>query len=185
MTDGAFVGLEVSRTGIHVAVQPTGEQWSSGGDDAGISEATQRLNGLAPELVVMEALGGLELPVAGNLATAGLPLAMVSPRSTREFARAIGGVRGDRNQAMLLAYFAELVRPEARRLPSELIEQLTALKLRRQELLNMLDAERTRPGVDTLLVQKDIRNHIQFLEKSVICIGEEINRTVRSSWLWR
>jgi transposase len=140
---------------------------------------------MEPELVVMEALGGLELPVAGTLASAGLPLAMVSPRSTREFARLIGGARGDRNQARLLAYFAELVRPEARRLPSELIEQLTALKLRRNEILKMMDVERGRPSHGSLVVQKDIRNHVQYLEKSVVAIGEEINRTVRSSWLWK
>jgi transposase len=171
-----------------VAVQPTGEQWSSPGDDAGINQATERLFGMGPELVVMEALGGLELPVAGNLATAGLPLALVSPRSTREFARAIGRVRGDRNQARLLAYFAELVRPEARRLPHELKELLTALKLRRNEILKMLDLERTRLGngsLVVLVVQKDIRAHIQYLEKDLFAIQEEINRAVRSSWLWR
>jgi transposase len=183
MTDGAFVGLEVNRTGIHVAIQPTGERWTTAGDDAGISEAIERLNGLGPKLVVMEALGGLELPVAGTLAMAGVPLAMVSPRSTREFAKVIGRTRGD--QADLLAHFAELVRPEGRTLPCELIQQLTALKLRRNELLTMLGVERDRQDSDNLAVQKDVRNHVIFLERSTIAIGEEISRTVRSSLLWK
>src|SRR5206468_3206378 len=160
MIDGAFVGLDVNKTGIQVAIRPTGEHWTTGIDDTGISLATEKLTEMHPQLVVMQAQGGLELPVAGTLATAGVPFALISPRSVRDFARAIGRMRADRDQAGLLAYFAELVRPEVRKLPPKIIEQLNALKTRRQEVLKMLALERSRLNTDSLPVQKDIKAHV-------------------------
>ena len=71
MNERAFVGLDVNRTGIHAVVRPTGEKWATGIDDSGISETAERLSAVHPDVVVMEAHGGLELPVAGTLATVG------------------------------------------------------------------------------------------------------------------
>jgi len=184
-TDGAFVGLDVQRSGIQAAIRPTGEHWRTGIDDTGIIETTEKLTEIHPQLVVMEAQGGLELPVAGALAPAGVPFALISPRSVREFAKAIGRLRPDRDQAGLLAHFAELVRPEVRMLPTKIIDQLAALKKRRQEVIKMLALERARLDSDCLVVQKDIKNHLYFLERSVAVLAEEISRTVRSSCIWR
>jgi transposase len=165
-------------------VRPIGEQWVTSNDELGISEAAERLKAVRPEIVVMEAQGGLEIPVAGTLATVGLPLALVSPRSVRDFARAIGRIR-DRDHAGLLAYFAELVRPEAPAMPDKVVEQLRLLKTRRQEILSMLAQERSRQGTNFIPVYRDVRSHIFFLERSLVTLGEEINRMVRSSSIWR
>ena len=185
MNDRAFVGLDVNRSGIQAVVRPTGEHWVTSIDDSGISETAERLSAVQPEVVVMEAQCGLELPVAGTLATVGLPLALVSPRSVRDFARAIGRVRGDRDHAGLLAHFAELVRPEAPPMPEKVVELLKAIRARRQAVLMMLTLERDRQETDFAPIHRDIRNHIFFLERSVVALGEEINRMVRSSSSWR
>src|SRR5438105_7421235 len=87
MTERIFVGLDVKRTAIQAAVRPTGQQWSATADEPGISETADMLSHVHPAIVVMEAKGGIELPVAGTLATAGVPLAFVSPRNVRDFAR--------------------------------------------------------------------------------------------------
>jgi transposase len=42
-------------------------------------------------LVIIEATGGLEFPVASALATAGIAAAVVNPRQVRDFARATQG----------------------------------------------------------------------------------------------
>ncbi len=185
MNERTFVGLDVNRSGIQAMVRPTGEQWVTSIDDSGISETAERLSAIQPEVVVMEAQGGLELPVAGTLATVGLPLALVSPRSVRDFARAIGRIRGDRGHAGLLAHFAELARPEAPPIPEKVVEQLKAIRARRQAVLMMLALERDRQDTDFITIHKDIRNHIFFLERSVVTLGEEISRMVRASSIWR
>ena len=184
MTAGTFVGLDVCKNSIQIAVRPTGEQWSASGDDGGISETADRLRDLAPELVVMEAQGGPELPIAGTLATIGLPFALVSPRNIRDFAKVLGRPRSDRDQAGLLAHFAELVRPEVRPAPTEFVQQLKALQTRRDEVVQLLALERQRSDTESAIVSKDLKNHIYFLEKSILAIDDEISRTVRSSRLW-
>jgi transposase len=184
MNHRAFVGVDVNKHGIQAMVRPSGELLATACDDSGMDEIAERLSAVDPEVIVMEAQGGLELPVAGTLATVGLPLALVSPRCVRDFARAIGK-RGDQDQAQLLAHFAELVRPETPPMPEVVVEQLKVIRARRQAVVMMLALERSRQHVDFVPVHRDIRNHILFLEKSVISLGEEINRIVRSSSIWR
>ena len=59
-------------------------------DERGIAEAVERLQGVHPTLIVLEATGGLEVPLTGALATAGLPVVVMNPRQARDFARATG-----------------------------------------------------------------------------------------------
>lgn len=185
MDTRVVVGLDVKRTGIQAVVRPSGQQWNANVDDSGIIETAGMLSSVRPEIVVMESQGGIELPVAGFLATAGLPLAFVSRRNVRDFARSIGRIHEDENHATLLAYFAQLIQPEVRAMPADLLEHLKALKTRKDEILNMLELERSRQETSSPPIQRDIRNHIYFLEKSVFALSEEINRAVRSSSIWR
>ena len=181
-----FVGLNATSETIEVAIRPTGEMWKTHFAEEGIVETADKLKTLRPKLVVMEAAGGFELPVAGVFATYGLPVAFVNPRSVREFARAVGRIgRLDYTQPGLLAHFGELVDPEPRPLPDELIQKLKQLRARREEVLQMLLLERGRlPEYQTGL-RRDIQRHITFLEQSVDTLSQEFNRTVRSSAAWR
>ena len=185
MDTRVVAGVDVKRTGIQAFVRPSGQEWNASVDDSGISATADMLSSVQPEVVVMESQGGIELPVAGLLATAGLPLAFVSQRNVRDFARSIGRIREDENHAVLLAYFAQLIRPEVRTMPTDLLDHLKALKTRKQEILSILEVERGRQETNPISVQRDIRNHIYFLEKSVFALSEEINRAVRSSSIWR
>jgi len=121
MNAGVFVGLDIGRSSLQAAARPAGQKWVVKPDDAGICEIANVLTSVQPEIIVIEAQGGIELPVAGTLATSGLPLAFVSRRNVREFARSVGA-RGDRSHAELLAHFAELARPEVRPIPNTVVE---------------------------------------------------------------
>jgi hypothetical protein len=121
MNERAFVGLDVNRNGIQAVVRPSGEKWVTGIDDSGISETAKRLSAVHPDVVVMEAHGGLELPVAGTLATVGLPLALVSPQRPRfcPGSRSVGG----RDHAALLAHLPNWC-AETPTVPESLVEHL-------------------------------------------------------------
>src|SRR5256885_17177606 len=134
MNAGIFVGLDVGRSSLQAAARPAGQQWFANTDDAGVCEIATVLTSVQPEIIVLEAQGGVELPVAGTLATTGLPLAFVSQRNVRDFAKAIGQPRRERNHAELLAHFAELVQPEVRPIPANVVEQLQALKTRQRDM---------------------------------------------------
>src|SRR5687767_10799824 len=105
--EAKFVGVDIKGNSIEVAVRPTDELWTAKTTDDGVAEVADKLLFIRPELVVLEARGGSELPVAGALATNGLPFAMVPSNNLRNFARALGRTkRDDQLQAALLARFA-------------------------------------------------------------------------------
>jgi len=171
---------------IEVAVRPTGEMWRTDFADETITATATKLKQMVPKLVVMEGTGTFELPVAGIFATVGLPLAIVNPRNVREFARALGrGTRPDCTPAGLLACFGELVYPEPRPLPDELISKLKDLRARRDDLLQMLLLERARLAQAASVLRKDMQRHVTFLEQSVTAVNQEFSRTVRFSVAWR
>src|SRR5438477_6688142 len=85
-----FVGIDVAKAHLDLAVRPSGEQWRVPNDEAGIGQVLARVQALQPTLVVLEATGGLEVPLAAALAAAGVPVAVVNPRQVRDFAKAVG-----------------------------------------------------------------------------------------------
>jgi len=184
--ESRFVGLNATSQSIEVAVRPTGEIWRTEFADETITATAAKLKSLQPKVIVMEGTGTFELPVAGVLATVGLPFAIVNPRSIREFGRAVGaGGRPEYTQAGLLARFGELIHPEPRPLPDEVIVKLKDLRTRRDDLQQMIVLEKTRLGTASEVLRKDIQRHITFMDQSIATINQEFNRTVRLSAVWR
>ena len=112
MKTPVFVGIDVSKAHLDLAVRPEGSLVLPH-DEAGIAQAVKHLQPLAPTLNVLEATGGLELPLTGALAAAGLPVVVVNPRQVRDFAKATGTLaKTDTLDAHILARFAEVIRPD-------------------------------------------------------------------------
>src|SRR5512137_1771054 len=140
-----FVGIDVAKAELVIAVRPTGAQWTVPQTEAGWAGLVPQLVALAPTLVLLEATGGLELPVASTLAAAGLPVAVVNPRQVRDFAKATGSLaKTDAVDAGVLARFAEAVRPVPHPLPDAATRALEALVTRRRQLVELLTAEQNR-----------------------------------------
>jgi transposase len=185
VSESRFVGLDAGRAGIEAAVRPTGETLRTETCDEGMTEIAESITKLQPQLVVLQANGNFELPLAGILVTFKLPVALVQPRNVRDFARAIGRLsRVEQHQAGLLAQFAEFVQPEVSILPDEQIEELKQLRRRRKEVLEMIALERSRVGSTVPGLEKDIQSHIQFLERCVMSIDAQFSRRVRVSRMW-
>ena len=83
-----YVGIDVSKAKVDVAVRPTGQRWVVSYDETGVEELVVQMVDLDPALVLLEASGGLELPLVAALAAAALPVVVVNPRQVRDFARA-------------------------------------------------------------------------------------------------
>ena len=110
-----FVGIDVSKAQVDVAVRPTGQRWVVSYDETGIKELVSQMVDLCPAMVLLEATGGLELPLVAALAAAALPVVVVNPRQVRDFARATGTLaKTDALDAAVLAHFADAVRPSVR-----------------------------------------------------------------------
>ena len=118
-----FVGIDVSKDQLDIAVRPGKKFFTISNDDSGIKALVQRLLSLKPQLVVLEAAGGYEIPAVYALDQASLPLAIMNPRIIREFARSAGKLaKTDKIDAQVLAHYAEVMRPQPR--PLREAEQL-------------------------------------------------------------
>jgi transposase len=181
------VGIDVSKHEWVIAVDPTGDIWTSGTDHAALEQTVHRLTALQPNLIVLEATGGYEATLAAACAAATLPVAVVNPRQVRAFAQALGRTaKTDAIDAQVLARFGARVQPPPRPLPSADTQALAALVARRRQLLEMLTAERQRLQlVDRGPVARDLRNHIRWLEKRVSDVDDETTGQIHRSPVWR
>jgi transposase len=181
-----FIGIDVAKATLDIAALPTGESWSVTNDDAGLQELVPRLVALAPTLVVLEATGGFESPAVAALAKAGLRVVVANPRQVRDFAKALGRLaKTDALDAVILAEFAQRVRPEPRPLPDETAQLLDSLLTRRRQLLDMLTAEKNRLGFARGAVQRDLLQHIRWLEKRLGDIDDDLHDVLRTSPLYQ
>jgi transposase len=181
-----FVGIDVSQGWLDVAVRPSGEIWQVSNDAPGVKELAERLHGLQPALVLLEATGGMEYLVVSELALAALPLVVANPRQVRRFAQATGRLaKTDKLDAQILAQFAEVVRPAPRPLPDAATHELAALVTRRRQLVDMQTAERQRLRNALPQVQPQIAEHLTALARYIADLERELRDKIHGSPLWR
>jgi transposase len=182
----AFVGIDVAKAELVIAIRSSGDRWTVANDEAGIQTLLKGLHRHAPALVVLEATGGYERAAIAALAAARLPLVVANPRQVRDFARATGQLaKTDRIDADTLALFAERVRPEPRALPDEAANALDALLTRRRQVLEMLIAERNRLEHALPAVRRGITQHIRWLERQLHDVDRDLDDSIQGSPIWR
>jgi transposase len=182
---GVWVGIDISKAHVDVAVYG-GAQWRETTDSGGLARVTSQLVDLRTTLVVMEASGGYEVPVAAVLAAAGVAVAIVNPRQVRHFARATGVLaKTDRLDAAVLAHFGALVQPEPRALPDADQVALLELVQRRRQLVDLLVAEQQRRRTVGGRVGQQIQEHVSWLERRLDEIDRDLRDMLRASPVWR
>lgn len=181
-----YVGIDVSKAQVDVAVRPTGQRWVVSYDESGVEELVSQMLDLSPVLVLLEATGGLELPLVAALAAAALPVVVVNPRQVRDFARATGTLaKTDALDAAVLAHFADAVRPSVRPLREAETQVLNSLAARRHQVLTMLISEKNRLGTAISAVRPRIEAHIAWLEQELNELDEGLRQTLSQSPVWR
>lgn len=182
-----YIGIDVAKHHLDIAVAPAGETFRLPYDEAGLLALVERLGALKPALVVLQATGGLQARAAGQLAAAGLPVAVVNPRQVRDFARATGRLaKTDRLDAKAIAAFAKAVEPEPRPLDDKATAHLKALVARRRELVALRTAEKNRLGpAREPLVRASIEAVIALIDSQVQDLDQDLDRAVKESPLWR
>jgi transposase len=182
-----YIGIDVSKARLDVAVHPTGQRWQVPNDPDGIADLVNRVQELLPERIVLEATGGLEVPTVAALGSLGLPVVAVNPRQARDFARATGRLaKTDALDASVLAQFGAVINPAVRPLRDDAARRLAALLARRRQVLGMRVAEHHRLAAtreDDL--RADIREHLRWLDKRLEGLDGELRDQVRASPFWR
>jgi transposase len=180
-----YVGIDVAKAHLDLAVD-TAPAVRYRQDPSGIGALVAAVQPLAPTLIVLEATGGHETAVATALALAGLPVAIVNPRHVRAFAQALGQLaKTDAIDATLLARFAAQIGPAARPLPDAAHADLLARVTRRQQLVDMLTAERHRLALAGPALRASLDEHIRWLEARIRTADTDIAQRLKASPVWR
>jgi transposase len=181
-----WVGIDVAKAHLDVATWPAGERMRVARDEAGLAQLVAWLQARPPNLIVLEATGGLETLVVGALVEAHLPAAVINPRQARDFAKALGRLaKTDALDAEVLARFGQATRPDPRPWKDEDAQELTALIQRRRQVVDMPTAEKNRLASAHRHVRPDIQATIDWLEQRLKDLDGDLQRRLRESPVWR
>jgi transposase len=182
----SFVGIDVAQAHLDLHVLPAEASARFGNGANGIAELVAFAGAHHPQIIVLEATGKLEIPVAAALSVAGFAVAIVNPRQVRDFAKATGQLaKTDALDARVLAEFAQRVQPAARPIKDAQALEFDDLLARRRQLVGILAAEKNRLTRAGRRSHKDIQGHITWLEKRLMHIEADLQGCVKSSPLWR
>ena len=181
-----YVGIDVAKARVDVAIRPGSDIWSIDYNEHAVSELVSRLLAMEPTAVLLEATGGLEVPLVSALATAALPVVVVNPRQVRDFAKATGKLaKTDALDVQVLAHFAEAVRPPVRPLRDADTQELNSLTTRRNQLMAMLVADKNRLRRASHSVCPGIQSYITWLEQELSDLDRDLRKALRRSPVWR
>ena len=185
--DVIYVGVDVAKAHVDVAIRPSDDGWVVANDDAGLRQLVSRLKTLEPHMVVLEASGGVELPLVAALAVEELPVVVVNPRQVRDFARATGKLaKTDALDAFVLAHFGEAVKPPVRPLRDAETQALNSLATRRHQVMSMLVSEKHRLNTAVAVaVRSSIEAHIEWLQRELDDLDTDLRQTLQQSPAWR
>lgn len=185
--DGAcFVGIDVSKHSLDGCFRP-GPAFRHENTPAGIAQIVVLLTSRPTTLVVVEATGGLEVPLVRGLQRAAIPVAVINPRHARDFAKAAGRLaKTDVIDAEVLAHFAEALRPQPRMLSDEATQALDALVTRRAQLIDMRTMEQNRLGnCPDPQVRANIQAHLDWLRQHLDDTDGDLAEAVASNPDWQ
>jgi transposase len=184
--DAIAVGIDVAKDRLDICVRPSGESFVVDRSGAGIEVLAERLKGLRPSVIAIEATGGFETIVAAGLAAAELPVVVVNPAQVRAFAQALGKrAKTDPIDAAVIAHFAEATKAQPRPLPDETTRLLADLVARRRQIVEMMAAEGQRERrITNKRLKKSIARLRKAMEKELAELDAEINDHVRGSPVW-
>lgn len=182
----SFIGIDVSKDSLEIAVHEKPGSWQILNTTAQIEKVVDQLKQLKPELLVLEASGGYEMLSVSILGQAGLPIALINPSRSRNFARSAGLLaKTDRIDAQILARFAQAIRPKPRSVTTEQDEHLSALVTRRRQLIYMQIAEKNRLNSARPQAQQRIRIHIEWLQAEMNDLQQEIEILLNNHQDWQ
>ena len=180
-----FVGIDVSSQRLDVDTVPVSRPFSEPNSEDGIASLTAHLKALNPQIVLLEATGGYEIPVAYALYESGLPVVITNPKNVRHFAKAIGRLaKTDKLDAQVLALYAQRVHPPVQPLRDQEQLELANLMTRRRQLQGMIGMEENRRRTCTPKVRGNIDLSLAHLRQLLKDLDRDIHDSIRRTPLW-
>jgi transposase len=185
-SSGSYVGIDVSKDKLDVAVLGEKQERQVDNSETGIRDLVAQMQELQPELIVVEATGGYQRAVVDELFCSGLAVAVVNPARVRQFARACGLLaKTDRLDAQVLAVFGQRVQPRLFAGSSAKERELSGMLVRRRQLEEMLKAEKNRLRTVQPSLQGSVERIIAVLQDEKKVMDEQIEQLMKEQSEWQ
>lgn len=176
-----YVGIDVSKHTLDVAVGTEAKIWTVPNTPEGVAQCVARLQAAEPALIVVESTGGLERRVLEELCAVELQVALVNPSRPKAFAEAMGQkAKTDALDARNLAQFAAAIKPDPVALPSESQRHLAALVVRRRQVLRMKVQEQNRTHTARAGQDASLKAHLAWLEHHLTELEAQITELIEA-----
>lgn len=181
-----FVGIDVAKTQVQIAVIPDGATWPVANDATGWMAVVAQLQELAPELIVLEASGRYEVGLVLALDAAGMTPVVLNPLLARRYAQSEGTrAKTDRVDAAMLARYGQRYRPTPQPVPGQTAQTLRALLDRHHQLTKIVVEEKNRLQQAPAAIKAGIAAHLTWLDEEVTRIDNALLTTVAEDDWWR
>lgn len=185
-SSGKFVGIDVSKDRLDIAVLGETKASQTGNDEKGIAGLIRDMKALEPERIVVEATGGYQRAVVAGLFRNGLAVAVVNPSRVRQFARACGLLaKTDKLDAQILAVFGERVKPRLYEGKDEKERELSGLLVRRRQLEEMIKAEKNRLRTIQPSLQASVERIIHCIQSEKKDVEDQIGVFIAGQEEWQ
>jgi len=185
-SSGKFVGIDVAKDKLDIAVLGERKASQVTNDEAGITKLIKKLERQEIELIVVEATGGYQRAVVLGLYEAGLSVAVVNPSRVRQYARASGlFAKTDKLDAFNLAEFGKQMKPRRFEAKSEAGREISALLVRRRQLEEMLKAEKSRLRTVPPKMRGSVERMIETLKEEIKRLEKELNQFMKENEEWQ
>jgi transposase len=177
-----FVGIDVASDKLDLARSDSTDILTTSNDLDGWRRIIASLQKPAPSVIVVEATGGLERPLADALLEAGLPLALVNPAHVRYLAKGLGILaKTDAIDARVLVQFARLAAPRLTQQRSANQRELEALVTCRRQLLHVrTEQTNRRHSTSSPRAGKAIDAVLQTLNTQIESLDRQIAKLIES-----
>ena len=176
------VGIDVSKKKFDVAVSNSKVSKSYLYNSSGLRKLLIALQQIKPELICLEATGGLERELVAWLHLHEFSLAVVNPRQIRDFARACGQLaKTDQIDAVIIARFALTMKPRITHPISFSQQKMKDLTARRRQVNQMMIQEKNRlTSTGDQEIRKMIQQSIRLFSKQLQAIQRELEELTNS-----
>lgn len=182
-----FIGIDAGKEWLDIAWADARPAQRCENQPAALEQLARQLAQQKPALIVLEATGGYERAAVAALLAAGLPVAVVNPRQVRDFAKATGRLaKTDAIDALVLALFAQAVRPSVRPPPDEQSLELRELVARRRQLVQARTAESNRlQQARAPRVRASIEAVLRTLDEQLDELDRQLQQAIEGSPAWQ
>jgi transposase len=180
-------GVDVSKAGLDVCIEPGVIRGSFRNNEAGIAALAAFCRQHRTDLVVMEATGGYERKAFLLLWGEGLPCAVTNARNVRQYAESMGVLeKTDRIDARIIARFARDKGLQPTPLPSQSQQRIKALVARLRQVTDDLTVQKQRRAslLENAEMRASIDEVIALLKRQSRTLEGEIGSMIDDDPLW-